>query len=152
MANLFLYQDVIPSANQQSPEDETVQAATKKAVIEGAQYSWISDVYTASLLWRTIPRDSQGLKGYSGTALCLGNRTDTEVNAVVFQNYQAALKITVMPAKERPITGYGPEQLLKGGILLPKEIRNCAIIVGTTETGQADGTNLEERESMESYS
>lgn len=101
--------------------------ATKAAVVQGAEYFWGSRAVSASLLWRT-EWDNVPLPGFSGSVLCLGRPGDAKVGAVVFQNYET-------PIKETQVLGEGNLKgksgwTIKGGFLLPQEIRESTIVSG----------------------
>ena len=65
--------------------------STKPAIVEGHEYFWSSQGVTASFLWRTHG-DFETMSGNSGSVLCLGDPSDREVKAVVFQNYETPVK------------------------------------------------------------
>lgn len=96
---------------------------TKNALVLGTEYLWTGQAVTSSLLWRTDD-DWRNASGLSGSVLCLGRSSDTTIQAVVFQNYQTSMK-------RRQLSG----MKVKGGFLLPQEIRECEIQVdGLTKT------------------
>jgi hypothetical protein len=101
----------------------------QRAVIAGAEYVWDKTTcsQTASLLWRT-ENVSDSARSFSGSVLCLGKPTDRVVKAVLFQNFETPVKpwdlgedyLGVPENENRPVA-------LKGGFLLPQEIRESEI-------------------------
>jgi hypothetical protein len=99
--------------------------ATKAAVVQGAEYFWVSRAVSASLLWRT-EWDNVPLLGFSGSVLCLGRPSDAKVSAVVFQNYQTPIK-RIQVLREADLTGESG-WTIKAGFILPQEIRESTIV------------------------
>jgi hypothetical protein len=105
----------------------------RAALFEGVQYAWDRHNYTQnfSLLWRTDDRSAKDLgsaAGYSGSVLCLGSPKMKEVKAVVFQNFQI-----LWTDKLKWKGDYGIVTYVKGGFLLPSEIRESKIDCGGSE-------------------
>lgn len=74
--------------------------ATKRAVVQGADYFWTGRAVSASLLWRT-ERDYESVRGWSGSVLCLGKPKDPKVKAVVFQNYERQIKTSQLQGERK---------------------------------------------------
>ena len=92
----------------------------QKALIAGTEYTWILRAIprNISLLWQTnYDADSAG--GFSGSVLCLGQKTNSTAKAVVFQNYESPLKLKGISLPKHAV--------VKGGFLLPAEIRRASI-------------------------
>jgi hypothetical protein len=105
--------------------------STKPAIIEGREYFWSEQGVAASLLWRTDGEfESVGAYSDSGSILCLGNPTDAEVKAVIFQNYETPVKKWKGAKSLEGIIGWS----LKGGYVLPQEIRESTILSGEAST------------------
>lgn len=109
----------------------SVSRATQIAIAAGAEHSWESAAVApgTSLLWRTSFY-ADTAQGYSGSVLCLGKPTDPTALAVVFQNFETALKPQHgLSNREEAVNG---EKVLrfKAGFLLPAEIREAAIQMG----------------------
>lgn len=103
---------------------------TQVAIAAGAEYSWESAAVApgTSLLWRT-PFNADTAQGYSGSVLCLGKPNDPTALAVVFQNFESALKPQHGLSNQK---GVKDEEIMwfKAGFLLPAEIREAAIQMG----------------------
>ncbi|PWY90385.1 hypothetical protein BO94DRAFT_23768 [Aspergillus sclerotioniger CBS 115572] len=115
----------------------------KRATVVGSGYTWDKEYRTqnAFLLWHT-GKEISPADGWSGSPLCLGRPQDATAKALVFQNLQRACRL-----------GHsGQEVLIKGGFLLPAEIRKSEI-----ESANVDGSRkfhtspVRERSSVESY-
>lgn len=106
--------------------------STKVALVQGAEYWWLSRAISASLLWRT-KEDYRPVSGFSGSVLCLGRPGDAEVDAVVFQNYQTPMRRSQISGEEDLTGDHGWS--MKAGFFLPQEIRECRIVTGI---GQAE--------------
>ncbi|KAK2745051.1 hypothetical protein FQN55_006408 [Onygenales sp. PD_40] len=110
--------------------DATLHRATSTypAVIQGAEYFWDRGARTASLLWRTA-HEMDTAEGFTGSVLCLGNLTDSTARAVVFQNYQAALRPKLIDSDDEPRLRFVHRATFKAGFLLPEEIRASQIVL-----------------------
>ncbi|KAK2810197.1 hypothetical protein FQN50_003167 [Emmonsiellopsis sp. PD_5] len=95
---------------------------------KGAEYFWDREARTASLLWRTAC-EMDTAEGFSGSVLCLGKLTDSTAHAVVFQNYQAALKPKQIDNDDEPRLRFAHRATFKAGFLLPEEIRASQIVL-----------------------
>ncbi|KAK2771970.1 hypothetical protein FQN53_004829 [Emmonsiellopsis sp. PD_33] len=102
--------------------------STYPAVIQGAEYFWGRGARTASLLWRTA-HEMDTAEGFTGSVLCLGNLTDSTARAVVFQNYQAALRPKLIDSDDEPRLRFAHRATYKAGFLLPEEIRASQIVL-----------------------
>lgn len=98
---------------------------TKDAIVEGAEYLWLSRAVSASLLWRT-EQDYTDLRNFSGSVLCLGRPSAARVKALVFQNYQTPVRHSQVIG-ERPLRG-DHSWTFKAGFVLPEEVRNSVIL------------------------
>ncbi|KAJ6119391.1 hypothetical protein N7523_003671 [Penicillium sp. IBT 18751x] len=102
-------------------EGEKVPLAVENAVLLGSQNFWDREAYRAdvSLLWRTVD-GVDSASGYSGSALCVGVPGDNgQGKAALFQNFETGLRVWNDPPMFASI---------KGGFLLPTEIRNSVIV------------------------
>ncbi|CAG8198029.1 unnamed protein product [Penicillium olsonii] len=117
----------------------------KVALHEGAQHLWENQNLTQniSILWRT-EREHDSLEGFSGSVLCLGKREDKTCLAVCFQNFQFP-----MISKKKLLTEHRPASvvddmreyaLIRGGFLLPEEIRTSEILCHPSATSQTAST------------
>ncbi|KAJ5112211.1 hypothetical protein N7532_000256 [Penicillium argentinense] len=102
-------------------EGEKVPSVVENAVLLGSQYFWEREAYRAdvSLLWRTVDHVDSA-SGYSGSVLCTGVPGGSgQGKAALFQNFEAGLRVWNNPPMFANI---------KGGFLLPTEIRNSVIV------------------------
>ncbi|CAG8939211.1 unnamed protein product [Penicillium salamii] len=103
----------------------------RRAAVIGTGYSWdkIRRQCNAFLLWHTehlkAPAD-----GTSGPPLCLGRPSDTAAQAVVFQNFQHSCQVAHVVG----IWNKKQYSLVKGGFILPQEIRDSTILSGATQS------------------
>ena len=107
---------------------EITSQATQRAIVEGSEYLWTSRAMSASILWRT-EEDWRSVTGSSGCALCLGKPSHRQVKAVVFQNFQTPVKHWQVHCGERKLVGDNG-WWIKGGFVLPQEIRESTIVSG----------------------
>lgn len=107
-------------------EGTIASKGVEKAVVEGMDYFWDRETMSSSagIIWRTT-NDSLCAGGWSGSVLCLG--TPVEGKPLVFQNYEH--KFDKWPAGEGP-EQTTPTDFVKGGFLLPTDIRNAKILFG----------------------
>ena len=107
-----------------------VAKATQQAVVVGCEYLWLKNSHSqsASILWRT-EIDFESSKGWSGSTLCVGKPTDPTAKALVFQNFESPIRSGQVAATERPLVGDNG-WVIKGGFLLPQEIREAEIVQG----------------------
>jgi hypothetical protein len=107
-----------------------VTAPLRKAVIEGAHYSWNkSPMISSAIMWRT-DNDWDSARGLSGSVLCHGHPKDKHVTAVCFQNFQTAVtaKQLVKDKRGKPGAKF-PRYLVKCGFVLPDDILQSTIIL-----------------------
>lgn len=101
--------------------------ATQEAVVIGSEYIWEKNAtsQSASILWRT-DSDLTTAAGFSGSTLCVGKPSDKYVKALVFQNFQKPITSSEVAGNDRVLSNeYGC--LIKGGFVLPQEIRDSEI-------------------------
>ncbi|PGH11337.1 hypothetical protein AJ79_04953 [Helicocarpus griseus UAMH5409] len=108
--------------------ERTAAGAAKEAIMEGTEYFWDKQGnVTAGLFWRTGEEDPEVVDHESGdgaTVLCLGRPSDETVKAVVFQNYETPVR-----TYECEPGHYGHcTWKMKGGFILPPDIRECEIV------------------------
>jgi hypothetical protein len=115
-------------------EGTVIPVDVQEDLAESAQYIWDRDSRTVgrSLLWRTQDGDDVSVGGASGSVLCLGKPTDSEVQAVVFQNFQCAFPNSVAQAHNIQLNPQSMQDCygyftFKGGFFLPEEIRASAV-------------------------
>ncbi|KAJ5944107.1 hypothetical protein N7516_004275 [Penicillium verrucosum] len=114
-----------------------------QAIVEGSQYFWDKELLSqsVSILWRT-QNDQDSLQGLSGTALCLGLVSDKTCLAVCFQNFESPLRSQASLNEDHrgtPSHEY-PGIRIKGGFLLPPEMRECQILCDAPETPAGSAT------------
>ncbi|CDM37963.1 hypothetical protein DTO013E5_8267 [Penicillium roqueforti] len=106
----------------------------RAALLEGHGHIWIQNAVdsSASILWRT-DEDQVDARGFSGSVLCIG-RVHEKCRPLLFQNFQ--LKITVWPdgecqrnSADLPPGLNHPNPMIKGGFILPDEIRTAKILL-----------------------
>ncbi len=121
--SVFVYRVNVATRRWRHLTGSGVSRPTQVAIAAGAQHSWESAAVApgTSLLWRTA-YNADTAQGYSGSVLCLGKPTDPTALAVVFQNFESALKQE--GEKDEKVMWF------KAGFLLPAEIREAAIQMG----------------------
>ncbi|CAG8903156.1 unnamed protein product [Penicillium egyptiacum] len=120
-----------------------ISKRAQQAIVEGSQYLWDKELLSqsVSILWRT-QNDQDSLQGLSGTSLCLGLISDKTCLAVCFQNFesplpsQASLNEDHRSTPTHEYTGIR----IKGGFLLPPEVRECQILCDAPETPAGSAT------------
>lgn len=112
-------------------EGNVAARVTQQAVVVGSEYLWLkkSHSQSASILWRT-EIDWTSSRGWSGSALCIGKPTDLIAKALVFQNFERPIRSGEVAATDRPLVGDNGGWVIKGGFLLPQEIREAEIMQG----------------------
>lgn len=110
--------------------------ATQQALVVGSEYLWLKNSHSqrASILWRT-EIDWVSSKGWSGSALCVGKPTNPTAKALVFQNFERPIRSGGVAATDRPLDGDNGNWVIKGGFLLPQEIREAEIMQGEPSCG-----------------
>lgn len=100
---------------------------TQEALVIGSEYIWEKNAVTqtASILWRTN-QDHTTASGWSGSTLCVEKSSDKQVKALLFQNFQKYIRSSEVAGNDRELSNeYGC--LIKGGFVLPQEIRDSEI-------------------------
>lgn len=107
----------------------------QKAVVEGTEYLWDrkSRTQSVALLWRAM-HDGTDMEGLSGSVLCLGRPTDPHCKAVVFKHFETPICPQHFDSGD-PTSAHGDISWssIKGGFLLPPELRSAEIICETDE-------------------
>lgn len=128
--SVFMYRINVATRRWRHLTGSGVSRPTQVAIAAGAEHSWESAAVapTTSLLWMT-PSNADTAQGYSGSVLCLGKPTDPTAFAVVFQNFESALKSRHGLSNQK---GVKDEEVMwfKAGFLLPAEIREATIQMG----------------------
>ncbi|KAJ5736656.1 uncharacterized protein N7483_001781 [Penicillium malachiteum] len=119
-----------------------VFGSMQKVVVEGTEYLWDrrSRTQSAALLWRAM-HDGTEMEGLSGSILCLGELTDDDCRAVALKHFE----IPICPQHfvcDHSARGDVSWSSLKGGFLLPAEIRKAQILC---DGGQSSGVPLEDQ-------
>ncbi|OJJ46548.1 hypothetical protein ASPZODRAFT_142358 [Penicilliopsis zonata CBS 506.65] len=115
----------------------------RKAIAEGTEYIWDKQLCSQniSLLWRT-EMVGDHLQGFSSSALCLGSPSDKTCEAVCFQNFEFNLSSRDLLAVD--YRGASPRRhplpVIKGGFILPAEVREAEILCEDKEVSAAPGT------------
>ncbi|KAI2785663.1 hypothetical protein POX_h09421 [Penicillium oxalicum] len=119
----------VPTGNLIVRSGTGISEQSQFAISEGSQYLWDRAVtsHNVSLLWRTT-NDCDSLKGLSGSAVCLGKITDKTCLAVCFQNFESPVcSSELLKDDHRPLPPEDHRLSLKGGFLLPPEVRKAEI-------------------------
>ena len=101
----------------------------RSVTIVGSEYQWDRKTLStnASILWRTAQDVNQSSSAdrekWSGAVLCIGNPTSGSSKAVVFENFEASFLSDI-----DPFTGKGKWAAVKGGYVLPEEVRSARIV------------------------
>lgn len=106
---------------------------TCAAAIEGAEYFWEnkSSWPTSSLLWRTI-KDTTSVRGYSGSVVFIsGSSQKDPCKPLLFQNFQH--EVTKWPLDEPKQDDAKTIGTIKGGFLLPEEVKRSQILMHTSD-------------------
>lgn len=114
-----------------------VSRKAQTALYEGAQYLWDKEclMQNVSILWRT-KYDGDSMEGLSGAVLCLGKPEDKTCHAICFQNFETPLLSRELLVEDhRPAPENEKVRIrIKGGFLLPEEIRNAEILCHPSST------------------
>lgn len=110
------------------------KAVHAAALATGSEYFWdhkSSGPQSTALIWRTEFNPDRSTQAGSGSVLCLGEVTDPTALAVVFQNFEVAMKTrmqveqvqTGKPQQDRHLNN----TRFQAGYLLPEDIRRSEI-------------------------
>ncbi|KXG51690.1 uncharacterized protein PGRI_090830 [Penicillium griseofulvum] len=120
---VLVYRYNIATGNSFIHQGYGIPTQAHQCIIHGAQYSWDARAFGTALLWRTL-RDTESVRGASGSVLCLGEPQHETARALLFQNFEGPL-----PASEHVHIDKNEDvPTFKGGFLLPEEIRRSQII------------------------
>lgn len=104
------------------------------ALATGAEYFWNRKSVcpqSIAILWRTAFNPDRPTQAGSGSVLCLGKITDPTAQAVVFQNFDVAIKTRLQVEdgqKCKSHQGLNPNYTrFQAGYLLPEDIRRSEI-------------------------
>lgn len=110
------------------------KAVHAAALATGAEYFWNRKSVcpqSTAILWRTAFNPDRPTQEGSGSVLCLGKITDPTAQAVVFQNFDVAIKTRLQVEegqKGKPHQGIYPNYTrFQAGYLLPEDIRRSEI-------------------------
>ncbi|KAF7114502.1 hypothetical protein CNMCM5793_008806 [Aspergillus hiratsukae] len=133
----------IATGNITTRSGHGVSGRAQRAIVEGSQYLWDREALSqnVSILWRT-ENDEGPLGGLSGTALCLGQPSDRTCLAVCFQNFETPLysRAYLEDDHRGPPPEYSRRPRVKGGFLLPADVRAAEILCDEAETSFGSGT------------
>lgn len=108
-----------------------ISTNAQRAIVEGTEFTSNKDAYAqnSAILWRS-ELDHDTARAFSGSVLCSGLPSDTTARAVVFQNYEAALKDEcTLNDHQVGLTGVTNQATFKGGFILPDEITSSEIVM-----------------------
>ncbi|KAJ5476939.1 hypothetical protein N7539_007083 [Penicillium diatomitis] len=132
----------INTGNLKKFECTGISRQAQVAISEGSQYCWDRTVtsQSVSLLWRT-GHDWDSVTGLSGSALCLGNLADNTCLAVCFQNFECPLATRdLLKDDHRPLPIPQHRMTIKGGFLLPPDVRETEILCSPSGASRDYGT------------
>jgi hypothetical protein len=132
----------VPTGNTIMRSGTGISREAQVALAEGSQYLWDREVLSqnVSILWRT-KEDADPLGGLSGSALCLGQLQDKTCLAVCFQNFESPLHSREMFREDYRRVPVGTSVItVKGGFLLPSEVRDTQILCNPSEAPTVSGT------------
>lgn len=142
-APVFIVCSNVVTGNQIKRTGSGVSRSAQRALAIGSEYSWDRRALSssASILWRT-EYDGDRLKGFSGSVLCLGQLQADTCRAVCFQNFEAPLSSEELLHHDhrKPPPGSASHPTVKGGFLLPEDIRQADILSEDFESMAAPGT------------
>ena len=107
-----------------------ISTNAQRAIVEGREFTWSKGAYAqnTAILWRS-EFDHDTAQAFSGSILCSGLPSNTTARAVVFQNYEAALKDEcTLNDHQIGLTGMMNKATFKGGFILPDEITTSEIV------------------------
>lgn len=156
---VFVVSSNVVTGNQNLRTGSGVSRAARRALVAGSEYSWERNPLSrsVSILWRT-EYDGDRMEDFSGSVLCLGQVHAETCRAVCFQNFQTPLYSNQLLKYDHqrapPDTTSYPT--VKGGFLLPQEIRESEILSedlgGTTAPGTFPSRGRSSRELRRSFS
>lgn len=128
----FVFAMALSTVSQKSREKsrQDLFGTMQRAIVEGAEYLWDrkSRTQSVALLWRAM-HDGTDMEGLSGSVLCLGQPTDRHCRAVVFKNFETPICPQHFEvAEQTSASGDIAWSSIKGGFLLPPDIRNAEIL------------------------
>lgn len=104
----------------------------RSALVHGSQTIWERDMIKVSFLWRTT-RDVDFAQGFSGGVICLGKPPEKNCKPLLFQNFAHTVRKWPKgePRQIKTVKRFRKSviETIKGGFLLPDEIRNSRIIL-----------------------
>lgn len=111
-----------------NPPTSADLGSLRSVTVVGSEYQWDRKTLStnASILWRTAQDNessSADREKWSSAVLCIGNPTSGFSEAVVFENFEASFLSDI-----DPFTGKGKWAAVKGGYILPEEVRNARIV------------------------
>lgn len=120
------------------------EESVRQALVLGTEYTWDKRAlsHNISILWRTKQEDHNPATSFYGSVLCSGRISDFVAQAVVFQNFEIPLGADDFPEDQQQQV-YQPT--MRGGFLLPEEIRRSKIDMSERESHTATRlSNIEE--------
>lgn len=126
---VFVTGQVVNNGYKKPREGRGVAQVAQQALMEGLEYLWDQKICSVdvSLLWRT-QYEWDRLGGMSGAVLCTGYLKDRECKAVVFQNFELPCRPGLLAEHYGGGVDVDNRPTIKGGFLLPPEIRRATII------------------------
>lgn len=123
------------SRNSSEKNRRDLFGTVQKAIVEGSEYLWDRKFHTQSvaLLWRAM-HDGTEMEGLSGSVLCLGKPTDTHCRAVLFKHFETPICPQHFDTSDISARGDVAWSSIKGGFLLPPEIRDARILCESDES------------------
>ncbi|KAJ7165572.1 hypothetical protein C8R43DRAFT_1164979 [Mycena crocata] len=110
--------------------DSVGPESSKAVLINGVDYLFEGEHLQRSLIWRS-EREDLSVVGMSGSALCLGNLADTQVQALLFQNFETPMSQSIYAAAKSAMEVnriLGPLVTYKGGFFLPEDVLHHGVI------------------------
>lgn len=138
--SIFVTGQVVSTGNKKPREGTGVSETAQRALMEGLEYLWDRGLASVdvSFLWRTR-FDGDRLGGMSGAVLCSGSLTDSTCKAIVFQNFEIPVRPgSLLDDPENAV-------IVKGGFLLPPEIRRSEILCDMEEQSEFNGNTFPRR-------
>lgn len=134
----FAFAMALNALTKRSPEEarRDLFGTLQKAIVEGTEYMWDKKARTQSvaLLWRAM-HDGTDMEGPSGSVLCLGRPTDSTCRAVVFKHFETPICPQHFDMSNL-VSAHGDISWssIKGGFLLPPELRDAEILCEAEES------------------